>query len=83
MIARMGDPDSLKQLLRLLAALGYPGATPQDDLLALGLTSLELLQLDADIERQFAVPVSPELMLSAATIGELADRLAAGSSGQG
>jgi Phosphopantetheine attachment site len=74
--------DNLERLLRLLARLGYPGASAEDELLGLGLTSLELIQLDADIEREFAVPADPELMLSA-TIAELAAGLGQAAAAHG
>jgi acyl carrier protein len=75
MLAFVPEADAVTRLLRLLGALGYPDATAADDLLALGLTSLQLMQFDADIEREFAVTVDPAFLLGGSTIGDLAGHL--------
>jgi len=73
--AVVDECTGVERLLELVRARGVEGATADDDLMALGLTSLQLLQLDADIEREFSIAVDPEVMLTTRTVGELAKRL--------
>jgi hypothetical protein len=63
------------RLVSLVRRRGYPHATAADDLLELGFTSLDLLQLGAEIEQEFGVAVDIAIVLTAPTIGELNKQL--------
>jgi aryl carrier-like protein len=65
------------RLVRLLHRLGFGHAAAEDDLLGLGLSSLKIVQLSADIEREFGKPVDLATLLAAPTLGELEEQLAA------
>lgn len=69
-------------LVQLVRNLGYEHATAGDDLLGLGLSSLEILLISADIERESGMPVPLEVLLAAETLSELAEQLSStGSTG--
>ncbi|MEU7932328.1 acyl carrier protein [Micromonospora echinofusca] len=78
--AAEGAEDSHQRILvALVRARGFPQADGDDDLLALGLTSLDLLQLGADIEKEFGVPVDLGVLLAAPSIDSLAGVLRGGA----
>jgi aryl carrier-like protein len=70
-----GMSDHGERLVWLVRAKGFEQATADDDLLDLGLTSLQILQLSEDIEHELGIPVDLETLLAAPTIGELGRRL--------
>lgn len=70
-------------LVQLVRNLGYDQATAGDDLLGLGLSSLEILLISADIERESGTPVDLEVLLAAETLSGLAEQLSrTGSTGE-
>jgi aryl carrier-like protein len=68
------------RLVKLLHNLGFGHAAADDDLLALGLSSLKIVQFSADIEREYGIPVDLAMLLAAPTLGELEEQLAANES---
>jgi acyl carrier protein len=73
-----GGGGEAERLVRLVRDKGFAQATVDDDVLALGLTSLQILQLSDDIEREFGVTLDLATLLSAPTIGELGKHLTGG-----
>lgn len=63
------------RLVQLVRSLGFAQATADDDLLEFGLTSLQILQLSSDIEREYGVPVDLAALLDAPTLGALDQQL--------
>jgi acyl carrier protein len=72
------DHRGCDRLLGLVHAQGHENATKDDDLLALGFTSLQILRLITDIEREFGISVDLGVVLNAPTIGDLAEQLLGG-----
>jgi phosphopantetheine binding protein len=64
-----------ERLVQLVRNLGYGQATAGDDLLGLGLGSLEILLISVDIERESGRPVDLEVLLAAESLSELAEQL--------
>ncbi|MEV6930155.1 acyl carrier protein [Dactylosporangium sp. NPDC051485] len=73
-----GRGGEVERLVRLVRDKGFAQATADDDVLTLGLTSLQILQVNDDIEREFGVTLDIATLLSAPTIGELGKHLTGG-----
>ncbi|MEU7575496.1 acyl carrier protein [Micromonospora sp. NPDC049240] len=65
------------RLVELLHGLGVAHVTAADDLLALGLSSLKILQFSMAIEGEFGISVELSTLLAAPTLGALEEQLTA------
>ncbi|MEY9870936.1 amino acid adenylation domain-containing protein [Streptacidiphilus sp. MAP12-33] len=61
--------------------LSVPDVRPQDDPADLGATSLNLMQLAGRLDERFGVDVSPDDLLDATTVGEIADLVSSARGG--
>lgn len=68
------NPTGTGKVMLLLRSRGFDPSA-EDDLLGLGLTSLQILQLAADLKHEVGVDVDVSVLLGAPTIGALEHQL--------